>query len=85
MSLDQGWPTQIGLWAAFGKISKNIDFLGQILIKTVKKHPKYRKIAKFQSKFGPQKFFSGPHAACGPRVGHPWFRQHCTYVLQIII
>ncbi len=22
--LNQGWPTQIGLWAAFGKFSKNI-------------------------------------------------------------
>jgi hypothetical protein len=45
--VDQGWPTQIGLWAAFGKISKNIDFLGQILTKTVEKHSKYRKISEF--------------------------------------
>jgi hypothetical protein len=34
--LDQGWLTQIGLWAAFGKISKNSNFLGQILTKTLK-------------------------------------------------
>jgi hypothetical protein len=69
--LDQGWPTQIGPWAAFGKLSKNIDFLGQFLIKTVEKHSKYRKTAEFQSMIGPQKFLSGPHAARGPRVGHP--------------
>jgi hypothetical protein len=31
--LNQGWPTQVGLWAAFEKISKNIDFLGQFLTK----------------------------------------------------
>jgi hypothetical protein len=45
--LEQGWPTQTGLWAAIGKISKNIDFLGQFLTKTVEKHSKYRKISKF--------------------------------------
>jgi hypothetical protein len=64
-ALAQGWPTQIGLLAAFGKLSKNIDFLGQILTKTVKKYSKYRKITEFQFKIGPQKFLSGP------RVGHP--------------
>jgi hypothetical protein len=32
-ALKQWWPSQIGLWAAFGRISKNIDFLGQILTK----------------------------------------------------
>jgi hypothetical protein len=74
IKLGQGWPTQNGLWAAFGKISKNIDFLGQILTNTVKKHSKYRKITKFQFKIGPQKFLSGPHAARGPRVGHPCSR-----------
>jgi hypothetical protein len=41
--LEQGWPTQIGLWAAFGKTSKNIDILGQILTKNEEKHSKYRK------------------------------------------
>jgi hypothetical protein len=30
LNLDQEWPTQIGLWAEYGKNSKNIDFLGQI-------------------------------------------------------
>ncbi len=35
---------QISLWAAFPKISKNTDFLGQILTKTVKTHSKYPKI-----------------------------------------
>jgi hypothetical protein len=71
-SLEQGWPTQIGLWAAFGKISKNIDFLGQFLTKTMEKNSKYRKITEFQSKIGPQKFPSGP------RVGHPCFRSHSS-------
>jgi hypothetical protein len=66
--LGQGWPTQIGPWAAFGRFSKNIDFLVQFLIKTVEKHSKYRKTAEFQSMIGPQKFLSGP------RVGHPCFR-----------
>ncbi len=41
--LDQGWPTQIGLWATFGKFSKNIDFLGQILTKTAEKTLKISK------------------------------------------
>ncbi len=36
------------------------------------KHPKYRKITEFQSTIGPQKFLSKPHAARGPRIGHPW-------------
>jgi hypothetical protein len=71
VDLNQEWPTQIGPWAAFGKFSKNIDFLGQFLIKTVEKHSKYRKTAEFQSMIGPQKSLSGPHAARGPRVGHP--------------
>jgi hypothetical protein len=44
------------------------------LTKTVEKHSKYRKITEFQSKIGPQKFPSGPHAAHGPRVGHPCFK-----------
>ncbi len=66
--IDQGWPTQIGLWAAFGKIYKNIDFLGQIFTKFVEKHSKYRKITEFQIKIGPQKSHSGP------RVGHPWYK-----------
>jgi hypothetical protein len=35
------------------------------LTKNRKKHSKYQKFAKFQSKIGPQKFLSGP------RVGHP--------------
>jgi hypothetical protein len=43
--LNQGWPTQTGLWAAIRKISKNIDFLGQFLTKTVEKHSKYRKVS----------------------------------------
>jgi hypothetical protein len=68
----QGWPTQIGLWAAFGQISKNIEFLGRFLTKTEEKHSKYRKIVDFQSKTGPQKILSGP------RVGHPWYNEHRT-------
>jgi hypothetical protein len=32
--LEQEWPTQIGLWATFGKIVENFDFLGQFLSKT---------------------------------------------------
>ncbi len=56
IDLMRGWPTQIGSWVAFGKFSKNIDFLGQFLIKTEEKHSKYRKIAEFQFKIGPQKF-----------------------------
>ncbi len=64
-----GQPKSVS-WAAFGKISKKIDFLGQILTKTVGKHSKYWKITEFQFKIGPQKFLSEPHAAHGPRVGH---------------
>jgi hypothetical protein len=70
-NLAQGWPTQIGRWAAFEKNSKIFDFLGRFFTKTEEKHSKYRKIVDFQSKIGPQKFLSGPHAARGPWVGHP--------------
>ncbi len=55
--LRQGWPTQIGLWAALGK---NISLLGRILTKTEENHPKYRKIIDFRSEIGPQKFFFEP-------------------------
>jgi hypothetical protein len=32
-ALKQGWPTQTGLWAAFKKVAKNIDFLGHFMTK----------------------------------------------------
>jgi hypothetical protein len=54
--LRQGWPTQIGLWK---KCPKNINFLGHILTKTERNHPKYQKITDFRSDFGPQKIFLG--------------------------
>jgi hypothetical protein len=39
-------------------VFKNIDFLGH-LWKTDVKHSKYRKVGKFWTEFGPQKFVSG--------------------------
>jgi hypothetical protein len=33
---DQGWLTQIGLWAAFGIIAKNIEFLDHFMTKSAK-------------------------------------------------
>ncbi len=66
LGFNTGVANQMDLWAAFGKFSKNTDFLGQFLTKTVEKHQEYRKISEFQFKIGPQKSFSGPHAARGP-------------------
>jgi hypothetical protein len=44
-SLDQGWPTQIGLWAATWKICQKYWLFGpQYNKKTEEIHPKYRKI-----------------------------------------
>ncbi len=43
ISSKQGWPTQIDLWAAFGKNFQIIDFLGRILAKTEQKAPKISK------------------------------------------
>ncbi len=43
--LDQGWPTQIGLWVALGKNSKKIDYLGQNCGKTPKISKNHRGLA----------------------------------------
>jgi hypothetical protein len=40
----QGWLTQIGLCAAFGKIVKNLRFGPRFTTKTEERHPKFRKI-----------------------------------------
>jgi hypothetical protein len=52
--LVEGWPTQIGLWAAFGKISKNIDFLKKKLWKNTQN---IEKSASFNSKLGRRNSF----------------------------
>jgi hypothetical protein len=57
--LNQGWPTQIGLWAAFGKISKSTDFLGQLLTKTVKNTQNIEKSLSFNSRLGRKNSFLG--------------------------
>jgi hypothetical protein len=55
-------------------LSKILTFWAAIYRKTEETHPKLRKIADSQFKIGPQKFLFGPHAARGPRVGHPCFK-----------
>jgi hypothetical protein len=46
-NLGQGWPTQIGLWTAFRKFSKNIDFLDHFMTKTEEKQAKQEKSPSF--------------------------------------
>ncbi len=52
-------------------LPKILTFWATIHRKTEEIHPKLRKIDDTQFEFGPQKFLFGPHAARGPRVGHP--------------
>jgi hypothetical protein len=60
--LKQGWPTQIGLWAATWKFCLKYKLFGPHDKKNWKNTPKISKKAVFRFEFGPQKF----------RVGHPY-------------
>jgi hypothetical protein len=64
--LKQGWPTQIGLWAAFGKISKNIDFFGPNFDKNCEKTPKISKNRRVSIQVWAAEILFW--AACGPRA-----------------
>jgi hypothetical protein len=67
--LEQRWSTQIGLWAAFGKISKNIDILGQILTKIGKNTHNIENSPSFNQRLGRRNSFLGQM-----RAGHPCSR-----------
>jgi hypothetical protein len=66
------WANNNGIWQVsephWEKHSKNIDFLGQFLTKTLKTLK--IKIVDPWFKIGPQKFLSGL------RVGHPWYMRN---------